>query len=288
MGACQNCCHRQADDLYVEQSLERESRPNTPMMIVKSPSNTVVREIDGKPSLRSEMSPPQKTGPNHKLLEFATSCDKSDFNSGSKGKPSEQEIKLLDINGDLEVRHSMTDSDVLLQTPNKNLTLESTVFFQDKSLREIADLKVKAYLSQVQNWNSVNLKANKFYQGEVKDGLPWGRGVLKVSSSDIYLGIFRNERAMYKVEHFSFYKDIHFLGLVDNEFRYHGFGTLTEFSSKNTYNGEFKHGLRHGSGQQIINGIAFVGNFFEDVPCEDGSGIYVRLSDNAVISKPLT
>ena len=185
------------------------------------------------------------------------------------------------------MKSSMTDTEMLLNSSNRLLVIENSPMFEGKNLQEVSNLKVKALLKQLKSPEFYYFSSNKVYQGEMKNKKPWGRGILKVSSTDVYFGMFKEEKVLYKVEHFAFQTNTHFVGLVDDDLKYHGFGTMTIYPSKEVYTGEFKHGMRHGSGQQVKKGIAFMGTFIDDFPCENGSGVYVRLSDNTIINSHL-
>lgn len=289
MGACQDCCRRQPAEGCFEVTLEKHYLQETQNSVSITPAK-IHAEPTGKginKDVTYDMSPPQHNKPLTTLAaDLATSWGKSNQATQRGQREPTTDMTMPRPYSEIDVRGWTQDSELLIQTPNKNLALESTDFSSGRSLKEVADIKVKAYLAQVANQSSVKLDGNVTFQGEVKDGAPCGRGVLFVSDTDIFLGIFVGTRAIYKIEHVCFRKNSYFLGLVDAKLKYHGFGMFLDYSTKESYNGEFKHGLRHGSGQQIRNGIAFMGNFADGLPCEDGSGIYVRLSDNAVINKP--
>lgn len=171
-----------------------------------------------------------------------------------------------------------------IQTPMKNLAGIDSPFFDKMSLAEIAQSRTTAFSKTIINGRILTMGNGATFEGEVVDSRPHGRGVYRLTDSDIYIGFFRGNKAIYKVEHFSINNQTHYTGLLNDAFLYHGYGTLIKYPGKQRFSGEFKNGLPNGDGQETEandTGLTFIGTFKDGLRVK---GMIVRSSDGAVVA----
>ena len=95
---------------------------------------------------------------------------------------------------------------------------------------------------------SLVLPDGRIYYGEVKDGLPNGKGRMYIESRDTYDGEFKN-------------------GVFHGKGKYYLAGRLS-------YHGEWKNGVKHGKGDEWFeDGGKYIGTYKDGIP--HGDGIFV-------------
>lgn len=281
MGNCQYCCNRASlQDLNKSGAEEcelhqREDNMHTPYKVktaVTLTTGTIGRDVSPditRPSMQGFQTSSQHLGTGIKY--------ELDNENG-------QNLIVPQYDSNRESGGFYSNADFLLETPSKNTMNIKSPQLAGKSLTEIAKIKALSYLRSVENPKKLSIDSQTQYEGQVENCKPSGKGVLTKNQSDIYLGFFKNLRPVYKVEHFSLIKGTHYIGLLNDDLNYDGFGTLTFHAKNHTYSGEFKDGLPHGEGQEtedVLMNTVYVGEF--KLGQRTNKGMIIRLSDGMVV-----
>jgi hypothetical protein len=107
------------------------------------------------------------------------------------------------------------------------------------------------------------------YEGEIKNGKPHGKGILKKSNGDMYTGEFR-DGYFHGQGTLTFLSGTVYLGEFKHD-EWDGYGIYNKVDGTK-YCGEWKKGYMHGYGiYSVINGFKHTGEWKEDE--QDGYGI---------------
>jgi hypothetical protein len=103
-------------------------------------------------------------------------------------------------------------------------------------------------------------RMGSIYEGDWKDSMRHGVGLLTLSSGVEYSGEFFRD-SIHGQGVITLIDDSVYTGGFHNG-SFHGHGTLEDESTKRVYNGEFENGLRHGDGQETFSdGSRYVGQY---------------------------
>lgn len=108
------------------------------------------------------------------------------------------------------------------------------------------------------------------YEGEIKDGVRDGSGILTYASGDVYEGEFDDDEISGYGKLTYANGDI-YEGQFKNGLR-DGRGSLL-YSDKTSFEGEFKEGRKNGYGVYTGNGTSYEGNYVDDI--KEGKGKHV-------------
>jgi len=138
----------------------------------------------------------------------------------------------------------------IIQTPTKNNFWDFDPVYQAAPLATKKDMKIKAFLEEITNPDSITIDNGMKYIGETNQGKPYGRGVLSVDNNDYFIGNFVKGLPIYKFEWFSIKNGTYYLGILSPKFEPEHFGMMT-YPSEKVYSGEFLQGKPHGQGQEM-------------------------------------
>ena len=193
-----------------------------------------------------------------------------------------QAIRNQDLSSLKAVMDSETDAKIFQEKVNNFSDILDRVFHLKLAIDEIDWKKIRNYKEsdelknerKIKNLETIVYANGDIYEGEWKNDLREGRGVLKFSNGDFYEGEWKNDlregRGVLKFSNGDNYE-----GEWKNNFR-EGKGVL-KFSNGDKYDGEWKKDLREGSGMlRFSNGDLYDGEWKNDL--REGSGMF-RNSD---------